>query len=109
MYDSTMRVGRRVLRVGDFDAVAVGVAARADDRMQQEVDLALAALDLRADGVDEERHVVVDDLDDGVLETPAVLRRRVGLKRRTFGVPGVRCAPNSHSDSAPPRSVSKEV
>ncbi len=36
------------------------------------MDVALAAVELRGDGVDEERHVVVDDLDDGVLEGPPV-------------------------------------
>ena len=39
--------------------------------MQQQVDVAPEPVDLGADGVDEERHVVVHDLDDGVLERPA--------------------------------------
>ena len=40
--------------------------------MQQQVDGAIEAVQLCADGVDEEWHVVVDDLDDGVLERPTL-------------------------------------
>jgi hypothetical protein len=66
-------VERRGLRRGHLDAAPGLVAAHAHDGVEQEVDGALAPVDLHADGVDQERHVIVDDLDDGVLERPAVL------------------------------------
>ncbi len=66
------RIARRALGIGHFEPVAVRVATRADHRVQEEMDLALAAVDLRAHGVDEERHVVVDDLEDRVLESPTI-------------------------------------
>jgi hypothetical protein len=67
------RVRRCAQRVGDFDAASARIANGAHDRVQQQVDLAVAAVDLGADGVDEERHVVVHDLDQRVLESPAGL------------------------------------
>src|SRR3954453_11254953 len=66
------RVDLRFLRRFELDALRAGVAADAHDRMQQQMNVASKARDLGADGIDEERHVVVDDLDDGVLETPAI-------------------------------------
>ena len=51
----------------------VVVAPDADDRVDDQVDAAPEPVQLRAHRVDEERHVVVDDLDDGVRRRPAVL------------------------------------
>ncbi len=65
-------IERRRLRRGQLDAVAGLVAADAGHGVHQEMDAALAPDELRADGVDEKRHVVVDDLDDRVLERPPV-------------------------------------
>src|SRR4051794_20396172 len=52
--------------------------------MQQQMNVASKARDLGADGIDEERHVVVDDLDDGVLETPTI-RVDGGIEEPHFG------------------------
>ena len=65
-------VDLRFLGRFELDALRYRVAANAYDRMQQQMDVAPQSRDLGADGVDEERHVVVHDLDDGVLEAPAV-------------------------------------
>ena len=66
------RIRRRNLRRRQLDATPLRVAANLHNRVQQEMDVALALIDFRGHGVDQKRHVVVDDLDDCVLERPAV-------------------------------------
>ncbi len=53
--------------------VALLVAPHADDRADHQVEAAAVPGDLHRDRVDEERHVVVHELDDGVRRLPAVL------------------------------------
>ena len=82
------RCGGGAARVGDLEALAGRVARDRHDRMQQQMDLAVAAIHLRGDGVDEEWHVVVHDLDDGVLEVPAVLVGG-GIEEADVGLAGI--------------------
>ena len=84
-------LGRRVERQ-DVEELPRFVAADADDRVDDEVDAASQPVELHAHRVDEERHVVVDDLDDRVPGGPAVLLelRRVDAD---LGLPrGAPCA-----------------
>ncbi len=53
------------------------VALHREDRMDDEVHRQAVPIDLHRHRVDEERHVVVDDLDDRVRRLPAVARGRV--------------------------------
>src|SRR5258705_366913 len=57
----------------DAQQVAVGVAADGDDGVDDEVEAAALADELHRQRVEEERHVVDDDLDDGVGRRPAVV------------------------------------
>ena len=52
---------------------ALGVALSGHDRMDDQVDLDVEPVQLRAHGVDEEGHVVVHDLHDRVRRAPALL------------------------------------
>ncbi len=61
-------------RRGDGDKLAVAVAHAAHHRMDHEVQREALAVDFHRHRVDEERHVVVDDLDHAVAALPAVLR-----------------------------------
>src|SRR5204863_297989 len=53
--------------------VVLRVAEDADDRVDDQVDAVATAVELHSHRVDEERHVVGDDLDGGVGRAPAVL------------------------------------
>jgi hypothetical protein len=77
---------RRVVREHLEERAAL-VSAHAQHRVDDEVDAAAEPGQLHAHGVDEERHVVVHDLDDGVGRLPAVLLelRRVGADLRLAG------------------------
>ena len=78
MYDSTSASAGAWTVIRDLLPPALLVADDAEHRMKKQMDLPLAPVDLGADGVDEERHVVVHDFEDGVLERPAVrLDRRI--------------------------------
>ena len=83
-------VARRDLGARESGAAAVGVPHHALDRVHDEVDAEPVAVELHRDRVDEERHVVVDDLDDRVRSVPALgrPRRRVhadeGMPRRAL-------------------------
>ena len=57
----------------DLEQAALGVAPHREDRVDDQVDPAAAPVQLHADRVDEERHVVGHDLDGGVRGLPAVL------------------------------------
>ena len=59
--------------VDDLLEVAVLVAPHAHDRADHQVDAVAVAGDLHRDRIDEERHVVVHELGDGVRRLPAVL------------------------------------
>ncbi len=63
----------------DLDEPAGDVAADEDLRVDHDVDAAALAGQLVGDRVDEEGHVVGDDLDDGVAAGPAVLLDRRGV------------------------------
>jgi hypothetical protein len=68
------RGGRFVVRAGDRVEPAGDVAGHVELRMHDEVHVALLPGQLHDHGVDEERHVVGDHLDDGVAAgRPAVL------------------------------------
>ncbi len=64
--------GRRAARVDPLDAAA-GAAPDAEHRMQRRMQREPEAVDGHRHRVDEERHVVVDDLDHRVVGMPAVL------------------------------------
>ena len=53
--------------------VAVEVAPHRHHGMRQQMDVDLAAIELVGDRIDQERHVVVDDLHDGVAAVEAVV------------------------------------
>ena len=58
---------------GEAQKVAVEVAPRRQHGMGQQMDGDLAAIELVGDRIDQERHVVVDDLHDGVAAFEAVV------------------------------------
>src|SRR5260221_312401 len=58
---------------GEAQKVAVEVAPYRQHGMGQQMESDLAAIELVGDGIDQERHVVVDDLDDGVTAFEAVI------------------------------------
>jgi hypothetical protein len=67
-------VGRiRLVRLGERQELADGVAAYPELRMYDEVDREALPVELRRHGVDEERHVVGHNLDDAVRAGPAAL------------------------------------
>ena len=66
-------IGRRIAAAADGGQPAVGIAVGREDRMDREVDADAVAVDLHGHAVDQERHVVVDDLDHGVGRLPAML------------------------------------
>ncbi|GHI38535.1 hypothetical protein Sviol_29430 [Streptomyces violascens] len=107
--DVDPRLGEGVVRqlgglgagVEDLDELAGEVAADDDLRVDHDVDAAALPGQLVGDRVDEEGHVVGDDLDHGVAAGPAVLLDRRGVHpdvRRTLRpvlretVVGERCA-----------------
>ena len=55
---------------------AVGTALHGNDRMHDQMQRQPVAVDLHRHRVDQERHVVVDDFDDGMRGLPAVLFER---------------------------------
>ena len=55
-----------------FDQLAGFVAADAGDRVDDEMHGHAVAAELRRDRIDEERHVVIDDLDGAVQRVPAI-------------------------------------
>ena len=61
--------------VGDTQQPPGDVAAHDDLRMHDQADRAAGPGELGGDGVDEEGHVVGDDLDDGAPRAPSVDRR----------------------------------
>ncbi len=79
----------------DLEQPAAVVAAQPHDRAHDEVDRPPVPAHLHRDRVDEERHVVVHDLDDGVRRLPAVLLqgRRVDVHLELAGPPNAREAP----------------
>ena len=60
-------VGRR-----DPGQALVAVACHAEHRVDDQMNHQVVAVELGAHGIDQERHVVVDHLDDGVVRLPAV-------------------------------------
>lgn len=88
------------------------VTADEDLRVDHDVDAAALAGQLVGDGVDEERHVVGDDLDDGVAAGPAVLLDRRGVDahvrralRTVLREPVVRESGAEHVDRVPVAEV----
>jgi hypothetical protein len=70
--DRRRRLGRRL----ELDHLALVVAAHRDHRVEDEMDREPAPVERHAHRVDQERHVVVDDLDHRVGRLPAVLLER---------------------------------
>ena len=63
---------------GQIDKRAVGAALDGDDRMHDQVQRQPVPVDLHRHRIDQERHVVIDDLDDRVRRLPAMfLDRRI--------------------------------
>jgi hypothetical protein len=93
--DVDQRLGDSLARVGrpwqQLEQAAFVVAPHADDGVHVEVDRAAVPGDRHRDRVDEEGHVVADDLDDAVRRLPAVLvdARRVGAHLRLAGAPAL--------------------
>ena len=58
---------------GEAQKVAVEVAPHRQHGMGQQMNVDLAAIELVGDRIDQERHVVVDDLHDGVAALEAVV------------------------------------
>jgi hypothetical protein len=77
------------------------VALHGDDRMDDEMQRQTVPIDLHRHRVDEERHVVVDDLDDRVRRLPAVAPP-AGLNTRTRASPGSRLRAKFQCESAAP-------
>ncbi len=73
--DMHHRFGPRPLvdLAGEAQQVAVEVAPHRQHGMGQQVDADLAAIELVGDRIDQERHVVVDDLHDGMAALEAVV------------------------------------
>ena len=70
--DVQVRLGNALAGVGeDVDETTVGVTPDIDARVEQDMEVVAAAGEHHRDGVDEERHVVGDHLDDGVGRGPA--------------------------------------
>ena len=79
---------------GNADQRTLVVALDGDDRMDDEVQRQAMPVDLHRHRVDEERHVVVDDLDDRVRRLPAVAARRIeDAHARLPGLPSAREVP----------------
>ncbi len=80
-----------VVRDRELAHRAVGVAAHVEDRVDHEVHAEVVTFERHRDRVDEERHVVVHDLDERVRRFPAVdrARRCVHPHARTAGGAGV--------------------
>ncbi|MEY9488253.1 hypothetical protein RKD26_004047 [Streptomyces calvus] len=86
-----VRVVRQVAagRGGEhLDQLAGDVPADHELRVHDDVDAAALAGQLIGDGVDQERHVVGDDLDDGVAARPAVLLDGRGVHADVGGALG---------------------
>ncbi len=65
----------RLAAHGDAAEPARGVALHGEDRMDREVDREAVPIELHGHAVDQKRHVVGDDLDDGMRRLPAMLLR----------------------------------
>ena len=65
----------------------VRAAGHSQDRMDDQMDDAVAGVDRSGNRVDEERHVVVDDLDDRMRRRPTI-RRRVRVVHPNLGLAG---------------------
>lgn len=68
-----LRVRRRLGPHRDVDELARCIALHGKDRVNGEVDSEAVTVELHGDTVDEKRHVVGDDLDDGMRRLPAML------------------------------------
>ncbi len=71
--DEGLELSRGTVHGGEPSQRAVGGTEHSDDRMDDEVQRQAVAIELHRRRIDEERHVVVDDLDDRVPGLPAVL------------------------------------
>jgi hypothetical protein len=67
---------RRPMAAVDQQQIAVDVAPHRQHRMGEQVDVELSPVQFVGDRIDQERHVVVDDLYDRVTALEAVLGRR---------------------------------
>ena len=67
------RIRVRGPRLEDVEQIALGVATDAHHGMDDEIDPVAVASQLHGHGVDDERHVVADDLHDSVRRLPAMM------------------------------------
>jgi hypothetical protein len=73
---------------GKIDEMAVSVTPHTEHRVNDKMDGDSFRIKRHADGIDEERHVVVDDLDDRVARVPAFACRGARVKRAQFRFAG---------------------
>ena len=92
----------RRFRIANLEQPPLRVARDRHDRVNDEVDDAAAAVDRQADGIDEERHVVVDDLDDRVRRRPAICQR-VGVVNANLRLARAAAARQSATTKVPRR------
>jgi len=76
-------------RVGRVDHFAAFVVADVNDRVQQKIDQEIFFVDFGGDGIDEERHVVIDEIDDRLAVGFAFQHRAADFE---FAVAGFTCA-----------------
>ena len=83
-----------------------GIAAHTQDRVHDQVQPEVVTLELHRDRIDEERHVVVHDLDDRVVGVPTVFGALRCEARGRCAAPGARRCARSQWQRATARSSS---
>ena len=83
MHDRFGRAGRAVVGC-ERQQMTAGIARDAEHRMDDRVQRKPGLVDAHADRIDEERHVVGDDLDDRARRVGTAGALAAGLKTRTF-------------------------
>ena len=68
--------------------------------MHDEADIDAAVGELRQDRVDQERHVVIDDLEHRFVATPLPVSAGPTVSRRMFATPGLRTASSDQASAA---------
>ncbi len=91
MHDAFELMAFLAARLADTGEAPLGVAGHREDGMHEQMDVDLALLQRRRQAVDEEGHIVIDDLDDAMIAIPAgiVIARQIdaelGLARLALG------------------------
>ncbi|KAA0574251.1 hypothetical protein [Azospirillum sp. Sh1] len=86
-------------RFEKLDDAALGIADDAGDGMDDEVDGYALPVQLRRDGIDQERHVVVDDLHHRAFGLPAMLVQPRGIDTHLGQAGHTLLAPLPHGES----------